>query len=327
LALAMLGTIRLQQGKTEESTKFLEQALALNPRLLGARTTLGNAYAFSNKPDLAAKCFREVLKVDPGNFAARFDLFKLEASRRNFQQSLDVGAPVMSQLLQSDEALVVLASDYGALGKKQELADLVVHWQKLPQPEDQAALDFGNTLLVYGMKAEATKVFQDEEARLGAHPSPPLALKLGNAFLSLGLLDESERNAQRVLSLAPDCIACYQTLAQIADRHDNSEKALAYLVAAKKRAPEDPEVLFEFGKVCLERNLVDDALSALSKAVELQPDNDSYVYALGSAQCWRRPFARRTGAFPTTSAKASSRCEPDICNWGSILPASQVQRV
>ena len=80
LALAMLGTIRLQQGKTEESTKFLVQALALNPGLVGARTTLGNAYAFSNKPDLAAKCFREVLKTDPGNFDARFDLFKLEAS-------------------------------------------------------------------------------------------------------------------------------------------------------------------------------------------------------------------------------------------------------
>jgi len=283
LALAVLGTIRLQQGKTEESTKFLEQALALNPRLLGARTTLGNAYAFSNKPDLAAKCFREVLKVDPSNFAARFDLFKLEASRRNFQQSLDVGAPIMSQLLESDEALVVLASDYGALGKKEQLADLVAHWQKLPQPEDQAALDFGNTLLMYGMKAEATEVFQGEEARLGPRPSPPLARKLGNAFLSLGLLDEAEKNTQLALSLAPECVACLQTLAQIADRQDNSEKALAYLVAARKRAPEDPEVLFEFGKVCLERNLVDDALSALSKAVELQPDNDSYVYALGSA--------------------------------------------
>ena len=65
LALAMLGTIRLQQGKTEESTKFLVQALDLNPKLVGARTTLGNAYAFGGKPDLAAKCFRDVLRIDP----------------------------------------------------------------------------------------------------------------------------------------------------------------------------------------------------------------------------------------------------------------------
>jgi Tfp pilus assembly protein PilF len=65
LALAMLGTIRLQQGKTEESTKFLVQALDLNPKLVGARTTLGSLRA--GKPDLAAKCFREVLRIDPAN--------------------------------------------------------------------------------------------------------------------------------------------------------------------------------------------------------------------------------------------------------------------
>ena len=190
----------------------------------------------------------------------------------------------MPQLLESDEALVILASDYGALNKKHELKDLVAHWQQLPDPSPDAALDFAGTLLVYGMKSEATKVLRDEEVRLGARPSPPVALKLGNAFLNLDLLDEAEKNSQLALSLAPDCIACYQTLAQIAHRQDNSEKALAYLVAAKKLAPQDPEVLFEFGKVCLERNLVDDALPALTKAVEREPDNDSYVYVLGSAK-------------------------------------------
>jgi tetratricopeptide (TPR) repeat protein len=287
LALAMLGTIRLQDGKAEESIKFLQQALALNPKLVGARTTLGNAYAFGGQSELAAKCFRDVLKLAPDNFNARFDLFKLEASRRNFQQSLDVGAPILPQLLEFDEGMVVLASDYGALGKKQELHDLLAHWQKLPEPSDEAVLDFGTTLLVYGMKSEATKVFEDEETRLAAHPLPSVALKLANAFLAVGLPDRAEKNAQIALSLSQDCTACYQTLAQIAERQDNSEKALAYLVTARKVAPQDPEILFEFGEVCLERNLVDDALPALTKAVELKPDNDSYVYVLGSANIAR----------------------------------------
>lgn len=286
LALAMLGTIRLQQGNTAESVKLLEQALALNPKLVGARTTLGNAYAFSGKGELAAKCFRQVLKVDPNNFDARFDLFKLESSRRNFQQSLDWAKPMMPQLLGSDEAIVALAADYGALGKKEELRNLVPHWQRLTDASDEAALDFGSTLLLYEMKPEATEVFEREEARVAARPRSGLALKLGSAFLALGLLDKAEKNAQLALSLAPDCLVCYQTLAQVAERQDNSEKALAYLVAAKK-LPEDPDVLFEFGKVCLERNLVDDALPALSRAVELKPKNDSYVYVLGSANVAR----------------------------------------
>jgi hypothetical protein len=68
-----------------------------------------------------------VLKLDPSNVNARFDLFKLEASRRNFQQSLDVAAPILPQLFRSDEALVALASDYGALGKMQDLENLIAH--------------------------------------------------------------------------------------------------------------------------------------------------------------------------------------------------------
>jgi superkiller protein 3 len=283
LALAVLGTIRLQQGKIEESTKLLTQALALNSNLVGARTTLGNAYAFSNKPDLAAKCFREVLKIDPNNFNARFDLFKLEASRRNFQQSLDAATPIRPKLLGSDEALVILASDYGALDKKKELDDLVAHWQKLPEPSDESAFDFSATLLLFGRKPEATEVLQDQEKRLRGHPQSDTALKLGNAFMTLGLLDHAENNLQLALSQNPQCTACYQSLAQIAELQNNSEKALSLLVNAKRLAPQNPEVLFEFGKVCLERNLLDDALPALSKAVELKPDNDSYAYALGSA--------------------------------------------
>jgi superkiller protein 3 len=291
LALAMLGTIRLQQRQTEESIKFLTQALALNPKMIGARTTLGNAYAFSNQPDLAAESFRQVLTLDPSNFNARFDLVKLEASRQNFQQSLDLATPILRQLLASDEGLVVLATDYGALGKKKDLDDVVAYWQKLPEPGEESALYFATTLLVYGMRPEATVVLEDLEKRLQSHAQADTTLRLANAFLALGLVDHAERNAQRALSQKPDCTACYLMLAQIAEHQRNSEKALSYLVKAKQLAPQDPEVLFEFGKVCLERNLLDDALPALSKAVELRPDDDAYVYALGSANVGKQHLA------------------------------------
>ena len=291
LALAMLGTIRLQQGQTEESIKFLTQALALNPKMIGARTTLGNAYAFSNQPDLAAKSFRQVLDLDPSNLNARFDLFKLEASRQNFQKSLDVATPILPQLLVSDEGLVVLATDYGALGKKKELEDVVAYWHKLPEPSDESALDFASTLLVYGMKTEAISVLEDQEKRLKGHAQTDTTLRLANAFLAVGLVDDAERNAQRALSQKAECTACYRMLAQIAEHQGDGEKALSYLVRAKQLSPQDPEVLFEFGRVCLERNLLDDALPALSKAVKLRPDNDAYVYALGSANVGKQHLA------------------------------------
>jgi tetratricopeptide (TPR) repeat protein len=297
LALSMLGTIRLQQGQFEESANFLNQALGLNPSLAGARTTLGDAYVLQGKPGLAEKCFREVLRLDPRNFNARFGLVKLEASQRHFQQSLEIARPIMSELVKSDEGILVVATAYGALGKKEELKGLVGSWQRLSAPSDEASLDFGDLLLASGMAAEAKAVFEAQETRIAAHPSAALALRLGNSYLSLGDLERAEKNSELALSLAPDCTACYESLAQIAERQQNTEKALSYLVTAKQREPENPEVLFEFGKVCLERNLLDDAVPALEKAVALKPDQDSYVYVLASASVARGNLPKAASLF------------------------------
>jgi tetratricopeptide (TPR) repeat protein len=283
LAMAMLGTIRLQQAKYNQSIQFFNQALALNPKLVGARTSLGDAYIFIEKPALARKCFQEVLRQDPGNGMARFDLFKLEAAQRNFRQSLEIGRPMMQQLLTSDEAVAILASDYSALGKKNELAELVPHWQEIQAPSVDSALDFGAVLLANGFGNEAAQVFDSAERQLPPRPVSSVALRLANSFLAVGQLEKAEKNAQLALSIAPNCLECNKTLAAISVRQDNTEKALSYLVTARRLAPDNPEVLFQFGEVCLQRDLLDDAMPALTRAVELRPDNDAYVYALGSA--------------------------------------------
>ena len=297
LALAMLGTIRLQEAKYNESVQFFNQALALNPKLVGARTSLGDAYIFAEEPALARKCFQEVLRQDPGNEMARFDLFKLEAAQRNFQQSLEVGKPIMQQLLTSDEAISILASDYSALGKKNELAGLVLHWQEIQTPSLDSALDFGSVLITNGFTKEATAVFDDADKQMPPHPTSSVALRLANGLLAVGHLDPAEKNAQLALSIESNCLECNQLLAAIALRQDNSEKALSYLVAAKRQAPDNPEVLFQFGNVCLQRDLLEDAMPALTRAVELRPDNDAYVYALGSANVGKGDLPRALTIF------------------------------
>src|SRR5438309_1580616 len=115
LALAMLGTIRLREGQYGESESFLAEAVALNPQLLGARTNLGNAYLLENKPVLARKSFREVLTRDPGTVNARLGLPKVEPSVRSYQESLRIADPIVSQLCESDDGVLLLATDYGAL--------------------------------------------------------------------------------------------------------------------------------------------------------------------------------------------------------------------
>ncbi|HKW35643.1 MAG TPA: tetratricopeptide repeat protein [Candidatus Acidoferrum sp.] len=284
LALAVLGTIRLREGKYGESENFLTQALTVNPHLLGARTSLGNVYLLLDKPVLARKSFQQVLKREPGNVNARLGLAKAEASLRNYQQSLRVADPIVSQLSKSDDGILLLATDYEALGKKEELKALVRSWHDLPvPPSDDLSIEFAKVLITYGMNSEAKEVFEDEEANIAVHPSAAMAVKLGEGYLSLGLLDRAEQTFQLALTLQPGCAICDQNIADIAERQGNSEKALAYLVKAKQQEPENPQILFDFGKVCLQRNLLEDALPALEKAASLKPDYDPFVYVLASA--------------------------------------------
>jgi tetratricopeptide (TPR) repeat protein len=297
LALAMLGTIRLQQGKYRESASLLKQALALNTDLIGARTSLGSAFQFLGKSDLARKSFQEALKLDPGNVNARLDLARMEASFHNYRQSLNVARPILSRLSESDDGIVLLATDYGALGEKEELKGLVRNWQNISTPSDEASLEFGNILMTSGMTVEARQVFEAEEVRIAAQPSPALASRLGRSYLSLGVLDRAELNLRLALSLNPDCVACAQDLAEIAERQGNTEKALSYLVTAKRQEPENPEVLFQFGKICLQRNLLEDALPALAKAVALKPDREPYVYVLASANVAKGDLAKAASLF------------------------------
>src|SRR6267142_1322502 len=231
LGLALLGTIRLQEGKYDESTTLLTQALALNPRLVGARTTLGNSYLLQGKPDSARKSFQEALRLDPTNFNARLDLAKVEASLHNYQQSLAVVSPIANQLRDSDEGLLLLATDYGSLGEKDELKALLPAWERLPAPPNEASLEFGNTLALFGMTTEAQKILEAVETKTATNPSPSIAAQLAQSYLSLGILDRAKKNFQRSLSLDPACAPCEQGLAQIAEQQGDTEKALAHLIA------------------------------------------------------------------------------------------------
>lgn len=287
LALSMLGTIRLQQGKYQECTQFLTQALKLNPDLPGTWTTLGNVYALENKPGQARTSFERALKLAPSNNNARYDLAKLEAAQHNYQKSLDIARPIIPQLQKSDDGLLLLATDYGFLGEKEALKESVQAWQDLPAPSDESSLEFGRILARGGMTSEAKSIFESIESRNAGRTSPALAENLARSYLEMGDLNGAERNFQTALSLHPACAACDQGLAAIAERQGNTEKALAYLLKAKQLEPENPEVLFEFGRVCLERNLIDDALPALTKAASLEPDRDNYIYVLASANVAR----------------------------------------
>ena len=85
-ACSVLGTIRFQQKRLDESVSFLRQAIRLNPRLLGAHLSLAEVYTLQGRPEPALTLFRQILKLDPSNVAARVALARTETEKGNYRE-------------------------------------------------------------------------------------------------------------------------------------------------------------------------------------------------------------------------------------------------
>lgn len=288
VAWAIIGGIRLQQKRYDESSIFLKRAIHLNPDLVGAHINLGNVYEIQGKTALAREAFKNAIKIDPANFNARFDLAQLNASLGDFRGSLEVSAPIHSELSKSAEGLLLLATDYSGLQQKEAARALLPSWKSLAVIPREASFNFGTLLMKNGLREEAIEVF--EKAKRDGQASYEIAFSLATGYLSKIDLQQAEDNHELALIFKPDCTPCLLGIAHIAEEQHNTEKALAYLLRARRLDAENPQILFEFGKVCLERDLVDDGLAALEKAVKLRPDNDSYRFALASAHVAKKQY-------------------------------------
>jgi tetratricopeptide (TPR) repeat protein len=281
-AYGILGTIRLQQRRLDESGQYLRKAIQLNPNLLGARLTLGQVYALQGKTAPARQAFREAMRLDPQNPVPRMNLAQLEAANRNFQASFELAKPITSSLRASPDGLLLLLTDYLGLGQKDEARALVPDWLALKEGIPTAlVIEFAKPLVENGLSAEAIRVL--EKARLAEPTSFETAIALGDAYVAGGDVKRAAESYELGATLNDRCAVCLQKAAALARREGENEKALSYLLKAKALEPENPEILFQFGQLCLEGDLIVDAVTALEKAVQISPDNDRYKYVLASS--------------------------------------------
>src|SRR5918993_184352 len=150
VANSILGTIRLQQNRLDDSIRLLGEAIRLEPRLVGAQLSLAQAYTLQNRPDLALARFQAVLKLDPDNPSARLAIARSEVEKGNYQQGLAVLGPVRSALRQSPEGLYVITAALLKSGKREEAAPLAADWKRLTDVPQAASISFGLLLVQEG---------------------------------------------------------------------------------------------------------------------------------------------------------------------------------
>jgi tetratricopeptide (TPR) repeat protein len=287
-AYSVLGTIRFQQKRLAESASFLQDAIRLEPGLLGARLSLAEVYSLQEKPQRALQLYRQVLDQDSSNVIARFYLAGAESAKGNYRQSLDLAKPAADSLRQSADGLLLLATDFIKLGDPASAGALGADWERLPNATAALSIKFAVLLAKAGLSDQAISIL--ESAQRNNPPSYALAFNLAGVYLLKKEPAKALEYYDQALTLNPQSLVALQQAGAITEDRGELEHALSYWMRAKKLAPDNPEILLGFGRVCLKMDLLEDAEPALTKAVSLRPEA-SYQYTLAAAKVGKKQFA------------------------------------
>lgn len=287
-ACSILGSIRFQQKRFPESADLFEKAIRLEPHLVGANLSLAEVYIAEGKPQLALPLYRHVLTLDSSNATARLELARAETENGNFQQSLELARPVLSALKNSPDGLFILAIDYLKTKDQDAAVSLASDWLRLSNIPPDLSMKFALVFAREGVASQAIDLLN--AIRKKGPPSYELAFNLAGAYqleerwaLALASYDEA-------LTFDPTALPALQQAASIAEQQGQLERALAYWMRAKKIEPDNPDILEGFGRVCLKRDLLEDAEPALTKAANLRPNNAAYQYTLAAAKVGKKQF-------------------------------------
>ena len=204
VACSVLGTIRFQQKRLPESVSFLQEAIRLEPNLLGARLSLAEVYTLQNKPALALDLYQRIIEVDPSNAVARFALARSESEKGHYQRSLDLAEPILPALKQAPDGLVLLAGDYLNTGDRASAASLAGDWMRLANPSPAWSMKFALLLAKGGLVPEAIEIL--ERARQAAHTSYELAFNLAGVYLLHKDMARALENYDLALSRRADSV-------------------------------------------------------------------------------------------------------------------------
>jgi tetratricopeptide (TPR) repeat protein len=315
-ACSVLGTIRLQQQRIPESVNFLQEAIRLEPRLVGARLSLAEAYAAQGKQAPAIAMYRRVLELDSSNALARFALARYESDKGNYRQSLELANAISAELKKSPDGLLLLATDYAKSGDRIRAGELSKDWIHLSDVPVDSSIRFALVLANGGATNEAIDVM--ENAERSRAPSYELAFNLAGLYLLNSNPTLALDQYDLALRAKPNSVPALHQAAITAEKENHFERSLSYWQRGKKIEPDDPEILLGFGRVCLKMDLLDDAEAALTKAAGLRPEDPAYLYALGSAKVGKKQFEAAQAIFEKLVKKSPQDSQVQYA-LGSVL--------
>jgi len=277
-ATNMLGVLRGEQERYDESERLFQRALDLNPKLIGAAINLGYLYRRTGRPTEALAAFDRASKIQPADTEVQLNIASLKAEAGDFAAALPIldGVPKEKR---TPNFPLLQARCYLALGRVEDLKASINDARRLMTPYPDLLAEYSQVLLNARMPDETINLL---ELVMGPSVgSYRVTFKLGEAYQMKGDLEKAARYYRMALAVEPTSVETLKRLAAIAQQREQWADMFNYMTDARQYAPNSTSVLYGFSLAALRTAHIADAQLAMYQAMSLEPDNPRLVYFYG----------------------------------------------
>ncbi len=276
-ALNLLGVVRAQQHRLVEAEKLFLSALRQSPKLAGAYINLGRLYLDQKQVDRAVWAYSEAEKLAPENAEIQYQLASLYDERRDCARALSHLKRIPQPVWRTEE-LYIATKCYLDLGQKSDALAIITSLNNAGRLTGEEAAGFASALLKKDLSDDAISIL---ESTLRKYPTSfALLYQLGASYAAKKQWLKAEQFYAAALEVNGQSVPTLRELARVARALGELEKALSYLVRARKLSPDDRNVLYDFAVAAFSMNLIVDALPVAEKLYKEKPDNPPYVHLL-----------------------------------------------
>jgi len=323
LAIAEAGATRRQIGYWKDSITINAHMADVTPLAVAPRNNLGVAYAEKGDFAKAMEQFNIVLKIDPNDDMANFNVARVLEERGMKDQALAGYREVLKigiDKLMISNAYCAIGRLLAAKGDYEEALDSFAQGIKLKPNNGELHISMASTLMEMGKVEDAIGVFQ---TAVTLKPDAKLYNNLGLAFTSVGnaegamnsyktaiwhdpnnaeahynygnLLLALEKPAQaageyeKAIKAKPTYAKAYGNLAvalSIMGKTDEAIETNRFVISLE---PNDANLYYNLAGILEGKGRVDEAIESLRKVIELVPDDlsartDLANYLLGQGK-------------------------------------------
>ncbi len=213
---------------------------------------------------VAENLFLEIIKRDPGNALAYYEVGRTSIARQQFDRALEYSSKAAQMDPKNEWYLRLKVDLLRQTGRLEEAIPVLRQLVLLVEDKESVLFDLASVQAEAKQYSEAIKTFNQLEARTG--PSPELADQKRQLWMKLGKTDKAIEEIRKLVDLNPQNTEFRLYLGQLYFEKGDYESARKHFEEALRVEPENGKILLALADVYRAQKNTDKAFSYLQSA-------------------------------------------------------------